>query len=48
MEFMAANWEWIMLGFYVAEKVVKLTPTKYDDIAFDIIGGGIKKMVGKK
>ena len=28
----AANWEWILLGFYVIEKAVKLSPTKQDDI----------------
>ena len=33
----AANWEWILLGFYIIEKAVKLSPTKQDDIIFDAI-----------
>ena len=28
------NWEWILVGFYTLEKIIKLTPTKYDDILF--------------
>jgi len=35
--FVAANWEWFLLGFYVAEKIIKITPTKKDDIIFDSI-----------
>ena len=48
MEWMAAHWLWLVGGFYVLEKIVKLTPTKYDDIVIDIIYGGIKKALGKK
>ena len=33
----AANWEWILLAFYTLEKIVKLSPTKQDDIIFDAI-----------
>lgn len=46
MEFIVANWEYFLLGFYVAEKIVKLTPPtltvfgfnigKYDDIVVDV------------
>ena len=32
-----ANWEWVMLGFYTIEKIVKLSPSKKDDILFDTI-----------
>jgi hypothetical protein len=32
--------------FYVAEKIVKITPTKYDDILLDIVVGAIRKMAG--
>ena len=41
------HWTAYIALFWVAEKVVKLTPTKYDDIFFDIFIGGIKKLVGK-
>lgn len=37
LAFVLANWEWFLLGFYIVEKVVKLTPTKKDDVIFDVI-----------
>jgi len=36
-EWVLANWEWIMLGFYTLEKIVKLSPSKKDDIIFDTV-----------
>ena len=37
LAWVTANWEWILLGFYTLEKIVKLSPTKQDDIIFDSI-----------
>ena len=37
MEWVLTNWEWIMLGFYTLEKIVKLSPSKKDDIIFDAV-----------
>ena len=48
VEFIAANWEWFLLGFMMAEKLVKLSPTQADDILLDMVWGSIKKIVGKK
>ena len=48
MEWIINNWQYLLLAFYVVEKIVKLTPTKYDDILLDIIWGAIKKIAGKK
>jgi hypothetical protein len=36
-EWLSSNWEWVLLVFYVIEKVVKLSPTKQDDVIFDMI-----------
>jgi hypothetical protein len=47
-ELLIGNWEYVLLGFMVAEKIVKLTPTKYDDILFDMTKDVIFKMAGKK
>jgi len=44
-EFIAANWEYILVVIYALEKIVKLTPTKYDDIVFDMILKPIKDKV---
>ena len=37
MGFLTGNWEWIMLALYVIEKVVKLSPSKKDDVIFDML-----------
>lgn len=51
MAWILANWEWVMLGMYVLEKVVKLSPTTKDDVIFDMvlkpIWNGIKGLSGK-
>ena len=36
-EWITANWEWVLLGFMILEKVIKLSPTKYDDMLLDMI-----------
>ena len=48
MEWFLGNWEWCLLGFTAAEKLVKLSPTKYDDILLDFVWGNVKKLAGKK
>ena len=42
-DWVAANWEYILVAVYAAEKIVKLTPTQYDDIVFDMILKPIKE-----
>jgi len=42
-EFMINNWQYFLLGFMVAEKIVKLTPFKWDDILVD----GVKEILTK-
>jgi|TARA_R110000824_G_scaffold2197_7_gene10296 hypothetical protein len=37
VEWLTANWEWVLLAFYVLEKAVKLSPSKKDDIIFDTV-----------
>ena len=47
MQWIAHNWQWLLAGFYVAEKIVKLTPTKYDDIVVDVLWGAVRKATGR-
>ena len=47
MSWITSNWEWGLIIFMVAEKIVKLSPTKYDDIILDICWKNLKKLVGK-
>ena len=44
MSFITANWEYILLGLYVLEKVIKLSPSKKDDLIFDMV---LKPIVDK-
>ena len=37
MGFLTSNWEWVLLAMYVVEKIVKLSPSKKDDVIFDMI-----------
>ena len=37
MSFLTSNWEWVLLAFYVIEKVVKLSPSKKEDVIFDMV-----------
>ena len=48
MEWFVENWYYVMAGFYVAEKIVALTPTKHDDIVLAIIKGALNKAMGGK
>ena len=47
-DWLAMNWEWVLLGFMDCEKLGKLSPTKADDILLDVVWNTIKKTVGKK
>jgi|TARA_Y100000310_G_C20352238_1_gene654923 hypothetical protein len=48
MEWLQANWQYVLVGFYAVEKIVKASPSKYDDILLDVVWGSVKKVVGKK
>tara|TARA_R100001594_G_scaffold145992_1_gene196788 strand:+ start:465 stop:614 length:150 start_codon:yes stop_codon:yes gene_type:complete len=37
MEFLTSNWEWCLIALMIAEKIVKLSPSKNDDIILDSI-----------
>ena len=47
-EWLANNWEWCLLGFMILEKIVKLSPSKKDDIIFDSIVKPIFNMLKPK
>ena len=44
LSFITANWEWILLALYVLEKAIKLSPSKKDDLIFDMI---LKPIINK-
>ena len=44
MSLITGNWEWFMLALYVVEKVIKLSPSKKDDLVWDMV---LKPIVDK-
>lgn len=36
-ELITNNWEWFLLGLYILEKGIKLSPSKQDDLMWDMI-----------
>ena len=45
MEWLTLNWEWVLLAFVVAEKLVKMSPSEKDDILLDVVIEGLTKIV---
>ena len=37
LQSLASNWEYVLLALYVVEKIIKLSPSKKDDMIFDMI-----------
>lgn len=46
-EFIIENWQWVLVGFMVAEKLVKISPAKWDDIIVDGVKSIVSKLAGK-
>ena len=44
LELLTANWEWFLLALYVLEKGIKLSPSKKDDLVWDMV---LKPIVSK-
>jgi len=44
MEWLIANWGFVLLGLMVADKIVTATPTKYDDIILTAIKGSLGRL----
>ena len=37
LSLISQNWEWCLLALYVIEKAIKLSPSKKDDLVWDMI-----------
>ena len=44
LSFITSNWEWILLALYILEKAIKLSPSKKDDLVWDMV---LKPIVDK-
>ena len=48
IEWLSTNWEWVLLGFMILEKVVKMSPSDKDDILLDVVWQGLTRIVKKE
>ena len=48
MEWVSANWEYMLIGILCIDKLVALSPTKWDDLIRTSIKKAIYKAVGKE
>tara|TARA_B100000029_G_scaffold284885_1_gene278732 strand:+ start:539 stop:685 length:147 start_codon:yes stop_codon:yes gene_type:complete len=37
LSLISSNWEWFLLALYVLEKGIKLSPSKKDDLIWDMV-----------
>jgi len=44
LSIITSNWEWFLLALYVLEKGIKLSPSKKDDLVWDMV---LKPIVDK-
>ena len=47
MDWFLNNWDVCLAGFFLLEKLVKLSPTKYDDILLDVVWDSMRKVFKK-
>jgi len=47
MEFFTSNWEYVLIGFLMVDKIVALSPSKMDDLLWFSLKKIIKKASGK-
>ena len=47
MDMIMQNWEYVLIGILVVDKVVALSPSKMDDLIWTSIKKAIYKAVGK-
>tara|TARA_Y100000310_G_scaffold180621_1_gene180531 strand:+ start:473 stop:616 length:144 start_codon:yes stop_codon:yes gene_type:complete len=47
MDWFISNWDVCLAAFFLLEKIVKLSPTKYDDILLDVVWDAIRKAFKK-
>tara|TARA_R100000458_G_C8265201_1_gene240322 strand:- start:225 stop:401 length:177 start_codon:yes stop_codon:yes gene_type:complete len=46
-QWLTDNWQTVIVIFFCLEKVVKLSPSKNDDILVDVLFNGVKQLVNK-
>ena len=48
MEWIVANWEFILIGFLAIDKIVALSPSEWDDLIWTSVKKAITKVARKE
>ena len=47
LEFLSSNWQYVLIGLLCVDKVVALSPSKWDDLIWTSLKKALYKAVGK-
>jgi|TARA_Y100000296_G_C5082428_1_gene210636 hypothetical protein len=47
MEFLSSNWEYILIALLAVDKMVALSPSKWDDLIWTAVKKALYKVIGK-
>ena len=47
LEFLSNNWEYCLIGLFCVDKIVALSPSKWDDLIWTSLKKALYKAVGK-
>ena len=47
MEIIVNNWEYILIGILAVDKIVALSPSKWDDLIWTAVKKALYKVIGK-
>ena len=47
VEFLSSNWTYVLIGILAVDKIVAVSPSKWDDLLWTVAKKAIRKVVGK-
>ena len=47
LEFLSSNWQYVLIGLLCIDKVVALSPSRWDDLIWTSLKKALYKAVGK-
>ena len=47
VEFLSSNWAYVLIAILAVDKVVAVSPSKWDDLLWIVAKKAIRKIVGK-
>ena len=47
LEFLSSNWQYVLIGLLCVDKIVALSPSRWDDLIWTSLKKALYKAVGK-